>query len=90
MELFCIENKTYEKTLTNQTNFDGALSEEIRNQAKLAVKDEYTFAFLELADAHSERQLEQEIYQIVSTVLPELEGQLPGPEQVAKLLEDAY
>lgn len=56
-----IENKTYEKTLLNQTNFDTALPEHIRNQAKLAVKDEYTFDFLELADEHSERQLEQAI-----------------------------
>lgn len=56
-----IENKTYEKTLLNQTNFDTALPEHIRNQAKLAVKDEYTFNFLELADEHSERQLEQAI-----------------------------
>lgn len=29
-------------------------------------------------------------YQIVSTVPLELEGQLPEPEQIAKLLEDAY
>jgi hypothetical protein len=33
-----IENRTYEKTLLNQTNFDTALHEHIRNQAKLAVK----------------------------------------------------
>jgi hypothetical protein len=34
-----IENKTYKKTLLNQTNFDTVLPEHIRNQAKLAVKD---------------------------------------------------
>ena len=33
-----IENKTYEKTLFNQTNFDTALPEEIRNQASLPSK----------------------------------------------------
>src|SRR3989338_8839757 len=43
-----VENKTYEKMLLNQTNFNKTLSKEIRNQAKLAVKDEYTFDFLEL------------------------------------------
>ncbi|MBX2863220.1 MAG: DUF1016 family protein [Leptolyngbyaceae cyanobacterium MAG.088] len=69
-----IENKTYEKTLTSQTNFDGALSEEIRNQAKLAVKDEYTFDFLELADEHSERQLEQAILGKVEPFLREMGG----------------
>jgi predicted nuclease of restriction endonuclease-like (RecB) superfamily len=47
-----IENQTYEKTLLNQTNFEQTLPEEIRIQAKLAVKDEYTFDFLELADEH--------------------------------------
>lgn len=40
--------------MTNQTNFDQILPEEIRNQAKLAVKDEYTFDFLDLSDEHSE------------------------------------
>jgi len=54
-----IENETYEKTLLNQTNFESAVPEHIRNQAKLAVKDEYAFDFLELSDEHSERQLEQ-------------------------------
>ena len=36
-----IETNTYKNTLLNQTNFDQTVSEEIRNQAKLAVKDEY-------------------------------------------------
>lgn len=44
-----IENKSYEKYLLNQTNFDQTVSEKYRKQAKLAVKDEYTFDFLELA-----------------------------------------
>ena len=56
-----IENQTYQKTLLNQTNFNKTVPTEIRNQLKLAVKDEYTFDFLELADEHSERQLEQAI-----------------------------
>ncbi len=56
-----IENQTYEKTLLNQTNFEQTLPEDIRNQAKLAVKDEYIFDFPVLADEHSERQLEQAI-----------------------------
>lgn len=47
-----IENKTYEKYLLNQTNFDNTLPEKIKNQAVLAVKDEYTFDFLGLADEH--------------------------------------
>jgi predicted nuclease of restriction endonuclease-like (RecB) superfamily len=69
-----IENQTYEKTLLNQTNFEQTVSEQIRNQAQLAVKDEYTFDFLELADEHSERQLEQAILTRVESFLQEMGG----------------
>ncbi|OUL20557.1 hypothetical protein BV378_29545 [Nostoc sp. RF31YmG] len=69
-----IENQTYEKTLLNQTNFDKTVPTEIRNQLKLAVKDEYTFDFLELADEHSERQLEQAILARVEPFLQEMGG----------------
>ncbi len=69
-----IENQTYEKTLLNQTNFDKTDPAEIRNQLKLAVKDEYTFDFLELADEHSERQLEQAILARVEPFLQEMGG----------------
>ncbi len=69
-----IENQSYEKTLLNQTNFDKSVSENIRSQAKLAVKDEYTFDFLELADEHNERQLEQAILSAVEPFLQEMGG----------------
>jgi len=54
-----IENQSYEKTLLGQTNFDRAVTPAIRAQAKLAVRDEYTFDFLELGNEHSERGLER-------------------------------
>ena len=54
-----VENKTYEKYLLNQTNFDATLPEKIKEQAYLAVKDHYTFDFLNLAASHSEYELEQ-------------------------------
>ena len=54
-----VENQSYEKTLRGQTNFDRAVTPAIRAQAKLAVRDEYTFDFLELGDEHSERELER-------------------------------
>jgi predicted nuclease of restriction endonuclease-like (RecB) superfamily len=69
-----IENQTYEKTLLNQTNFEQTLPANIRDQAKLAVKDEYTFDFLELGDEHSERQLEQTILTKVEPFLQEMGG----------------
>ena len=53
-----IENKTFEKYLLNQTNFDETLPEKYKNQAKLAVKDHYTFDLLGLAEQHSEHELE--------------------------------
>ena len=54
-----IENQSYEKTLLGQTNFDKALTPSQHAQAKLAVKDEYTFDFLEMGEEHSERELER-------------------------------
>ncbi|MGG6270917.1 PDDEXK nuclease domain-containing protein [Leptolyngbya sp. AN03gr2] len=69
-----IENQSYEKTLLNQTNFEATVSEEIQNQAKLAVKDEYTFPFLELGDKYSERQLETAILAKVEPFLQEMGG----------------
>lgn len=39
-----IDNKTYQKYLLNQTNFDKTLPEKYKNQGILAVKDEYFFS----------------------------------------------
>lgn len=69
-----IENRTYEKTLLSQTNFEETLPAEIRSQVKLAVKDEYTFDFLELGVEHSERQLEREILSRIEPFLREMGG----------------
>jgi len=67
-----IENKTYEKYLLNQTNFEQTLPENIKNQAHLSVKDEYTFDFLNLAEEHSESQLENALVQNVRNFLLEI------------------
>ena len=69
-----IENRSYEKTLLNQTNFDRALTPELRAQAKLAVKDEYTFDFLELGAAHAERELERALVSRVEDFLRAMGG----------------
>ena len=69
-----IENQSYEKTLLNQTNFEQTLPAEIQNQAKLAVKDEYTFDFLGLGDEYSERQLEQAVLTRIDLFLREMGG----------------
>lgn len=53
-----IDNQSFEKYLLNQTNFNETVPEKYRNQAILAVKDEYIFDFLELSEEHSEHELE--------------------------------
>lgn len=69
-----IDNQSYQKYLLNQTNFDQALPDAIKAQAALAVKDHYTFDFLELAEEHSERQLEQALVANLRQFLTELGG----------------
>jgi predicted nuclease of restriction endonuclease-like (RecB) superfamily len=69
-----IENKTYEKTLTNQTNFEKTLPAKINNQAKLAVKDEYAFDFLELGEEYDEMELERALLSRMNHFLIEMGG----------------
>jgi predicted nuclease of restriction endonuclease-like (RecB) superfamily len=58
-----------------QTNFDETLPESVKKQATLAVKDEYIFDFLDLADEHSERQLEVALVNNVRAFLLEIGSQ---------------
>jgi len=67
-----IDFKTYENTLLSQTNFDQTISENDREHAKLAVKDEYIFDFLELGDEHRERELERSLILKVEEFLREM------------------
>jgi predicted nuclease of restriction endonuclease-like (RecB) superfamily len=69
-----IDNKSYEKFLLNQTNFDKSLPEKYRHQAKLSVKDEYTFDFLELGEEHSEHELEIALINNLRRFLIEMGG----------------
>lgn len=69
-----IEGQAYEKTLLNQTNFAATLPEPVRDQAKLAVRDEYVFDFLELGDQYSERELEQALLGKVDSFLRQMGG----------------
>ena len=47
---------------------------ELRAQAKLAVKDEYTFDFLELGEEHSERELERALIARIEDFLRAMGG----------------
>ena len=69
-----VENKSYEKFLLNQTNFDSSVPEKYKKQAKLAVKDEYTFDFLQLNDSHEESELETALVNNIRKFLIEMGG----------------
>ncbi len=69
-----IEAQTYEKYLLNQTNFDLTLPVEKRAQAKLAIKDEYTFDFAELSADYSEHELEMQLINNIRAFLIEMGG----------------
>jgi predicted nuclease of restriction endonuclease-like (RecB) superfamily len=67
-----IENQAFHRTMSTQTNFGVALDPAVSVHAQLAVKDEYTFAFLDLEDAHSERELERALTGRVEAFLQEM------------------
>jgi predicted nuclease of restriction endonuclease-like (RecB) superfamily len=69
-----IEGKSYEKFLLNQTNFNKAVPEKYKHQAKLAVKDEYNFDFLEITEDHNEKELELALMKNIRKFLSEMGG----------------
>ena len=69
-----IEHNAYEKTVGNQTNFVKTLPKSVQRQAKLSVKDEYTFDFLELGDDHAEADLERGLMIKINRFLIEMGG----------------
>jgi len=69
-----IDNQSYEKSLLGQTNFDRTLTPALRAQAKLAVKDEYVFDFLELGERHGERELERALIARIEDFLRAMDG----------------
>jgi len=69
-----VEGKSYERFLLNQTNFDKSLAEKYKHQAKLAVKDSYSFDFLEMSEDYSEREMELGLMKNVRSFLMEMGG----------------
>lgn len=69
-----LEAGAFERYMANQTNFDRAVPEKYRHQAKLAVKDEYSFDFLELGEKHAEKELERALLENVRNFLIEMGG----------------
>lgn len=69
-----IEGRSYHRFLNNQTNFDKTLTQKYKHQAKLAVKDEYNFDFLEMGEEYSEREMELSLLKNIRKFLLEMGG----------------
>ncbi|MEI8026597.1 MAG: PDDEXK nuclease domain-containing protein [Pseudomonadota bacterium] len=69
-----IASDAFSRSAKSQSNFDKVLPAEKAAQAQLAIKDEYTFDFLELDTEHSERELELALLSKVNQFLIEMGG----------------
>jgi len=67
-----IEGRAYESFLINQNNFDKTLEAKYKDQAVLALKDEYNFDFLDLGDRYSEHELEMGLIHKIREFLIEM------------------
>ena len=87
-----IENRAYGKHLTGQTNFDETVPEKYRLQAKLAVKDDYNFDFIEMGIEHSEAELEAGIIRNIRAFLSEMGGDFSflGNQYHLNVADDDY
>lgn len=82
-----LENNAYALYLTNQTNFEQTLPEKYRNQAVLAVKDEYQFGFLNMSEKRSEHELETELVNNIRDFLIEMGGDFSYIGNQYKIIE---
>lgn len=67
-----IENQTFEKYLLNQTNLDKVLPDRQKKLAQMAIKDHYTFDFLNITEEHQESDLEQTLIKNIRAFLLEM------------------
>lgn len=67
-----VEGGSYQLFLTNQSNFNKSLVEKYKHQAKLALKDSYSFDFLEIAESYKERDLELGLVKNIRQFLMEM------------------
>lgn len=66
-----IEAKAFENYLLGQSNYDQTLPETIKQQAVLALRDDYSLSFLDIAAEHSEQDLETAIVRNIRAFLME-------------------
>jgi predicted nuclease of restriction endonuclease-like (RecB) superfamily len=69
-----LKKKSYQQFLLGQNNFEKTLSTSQQGRASFAVKDEYTFDFLELEGDYTERELERELIVNIRHFLAEMGG----------------
>ena len=67
-----IESQSYENAILSQNNFAQTLPKSLASKASLILKDEYTFDFLALNDAHSERELERALISQIREFLTQM------------------
>jgi predicted nuclease of restriction endonuclease-like (RecB) superfamily len=67
-----INDKAYQRYLSNQTSFDHTLPEEQRAKSVLAVKDDYNFDFLGIEGEPTERELETALVANITKFLAEM------------------
>ena len=87
-----VEGKAYEQFLLNQTNFDKTVAKKYAHQAKISVKDSYSFDFLEMGAAHSERELEDGLLKHIKKFLLEMGGDFAfiGHQYKLKVGKDVF
>ena len=66
-----IEAKAFENYLLGQSNYDQTLPDTIKQQAVLALRDDYSLSLLAIADEHSEHDLETAIVRNIRAFLME-------------------
>ena len=66
-----IEAKAFENYLLGQSNYDQTLPDTIKQQAILALRDDYSLSFLDIAGDHSEHDFETAIVRNIRAFLME-------------------
>ena len=92
MLINAIDAHTYENTVINQQNFEDKLPKEQAQNAALALKDEYTFDFLNLTEPYNEAQLEQALVSNIRDFLATMGGDFTfvGNQFVVTVQEKYY
>ena len=69
-----IDAQSYQNTVVSQHNFENAIAKSNTQSADFLLKDDYLFDFLNLAEPHSEAELEQAILSNIRNFLTSLGG----------------